>query len=179
MDADAQNTLLALVVVIAALFVLQTIAVVALVFAMRRMSEQMASLMSSMEEVTRNASPVLRAAREMLVESKEKLNLVSQNLVEISQLTKQQVTRFDGVMSDVSDRLRLQVIRLDQLMSNTVARVEETTELVQNNIVKPVRELSAILAGVRTGLEYLLRRNRSRADRPAAAQATQEEELFI
>lgn len=179
MDADAQNTLLALVVVIAALFVLQTIAVVALVFAMRRMSEQMSALMISMEEVTRNAGPVLRTAREMMAESREKLALVSQNLVEISQVSKQQVARLDGVLADVSDRLRLQVIRLDQLMSNTVARVEETTELVQNNIVKPVRELSAILAGVRTGVEYLLRRNRSRADRPAPAQATQEEELFI
>ena len=179
MDADAQNTLLALVVVIAALFVLQTIAVVMLVLAVRRLTEQMGTLMGSMEEATRNAGPVLRAAREMIAESKEKLALVSQNLVEVSQLTKQQVTRFDGVMSDVSDRLRLQVIRLDQLVSNTVARVEETTELVQNNIVKPVREVSAILAGVRTGLEYLLHRNRSRPDRPAPAQATQEEELFI
>ena len=74
-----------------------------------------------------------------------------------------------------SDRLRLQVIRLDQLLSNTVARVEETTELVQHNVLKPIRELSAILAGVRTGLDFLLRRNKSRADRPA----TQEEEMFI
>jgi hypothetical protein len=179
MDVDAQNTLLFLVVVIAALLLLQTIAVVALVFAMRRMSHQITSLMGSMEEATRNAGPVLRAAREMIVESKEKLVLVSQNLVEVSELTKQQVTRVDGVMSDVEDRLRLQVIRLDQLVSNTMARVEETTELVQNNIVKPVREVSAILSGVRTGLEFLLHRNRSRPDRPAPVQATQEEELFI
>jgi len=135
--------------------------------------------MTTVEDATRNAGPVLRAAREMLTESKEKLTLVSQNLVEITDLTKQQVARFDGVMADVSDRLRLQVIRLDQLVSNTVARVEETTELVQNNIVKPVRELSAILAGVRTGVEYLLRRNRSRAGRPSPDRATQEEELFI
>jgi hypothetical protein len=135
--------------------------------------------MSAVEDVARNAGPVLRTAREMMVESKEKLTLVSQNLVEISELTKQQVTRVDGVMSDVSDRLRLQVIRLDQLLSNTVARVEETTEMVQNNIVKPVRELSAILVGVRTGVEYLFRRNRSRAGRSAPGQATQEEELFI
>ena len=179
MDADAQNTLLALVVVMALLFVLQTVAVVALVFAMRRMSSQMSSLMSAVEDATRNAGPVLRAARDMMLESKEKLTLVSQNLVEISQLTKQQVTRFDGVMADVSDRLRLQVVRLDQLLSNTVARVEETTEMVQSSIVKPVRELSAIIAGVRTGLEFLLRRNRSRAGRAAPERATQEEELFI
>jgi hypothetical protein len=36
MDVDAQNTLLALVVVIALLFVLQTIAVGMLIFSMRR-----------------------------------------------------------------------------------------------------------------------------------------------
>lgn len=179
MDAETQNTLLALVVVIVALLGFQTLALVALVLALRKLSVRVASLMVIAEDTARNVGPVLRSAREMMVESKDKLSLVSQNLVEVSQLTKQQVTRFDGVMSDVSDRLRLQVIRLDQLLSNTVARVEETTELVQNNVVKPVRELSAILAGVRTGLEYLLRRNRSRAGRPAPGQATQEEELFI
>jgi len=176
MDADSQNTLLALVAVIAALLVLQTVALVVLALGMRRMSSQMAALMATMDDATRNAVPVLRAAREMLVESKEKLGLVSQNLVEISQITKQQVTRLDGVVADASDRFRLQVIRVDQLLSNTVSRVEETTEAIQQNILKPIRELSAILAGVRTGLEFLLRRNRARA---APGQATQEEELFI
>ena len=175
MDADTQNTLLALVVVIAALLAIQTFALVGLALAMRQLSVRMASLIVTVEDTTRNAAPLLRAARELLTDSKEKLGLVSQNLVEISQLTREQVTRFDGVMADVSDRLRLQVIRLDQLLSNTVARVEETTELVQHNVLKPIRELSAILAGVRTGLDFLLRRSKSRADRPA----TQEEEMFI
>jgi hypothetical protein len=179
MDADAQNTLLALVVVIVVLLAFQTIALIALVLAMRQLSTRMASLMATIEEATQNAGPVLRAAREMLTDSKEKLSLVSQNLVEVSQLTKQQMARFDDVMADVSDRLRRQVIRLDDLVSNTVARVEETTEAVQKNVLKPVREISAILTGVRTGLEVLLHRNRSRAGRPAPGRATQEEELFI
>ncbi len=179
MDTEVQTTLLALVIVIVALLVFQTIALVGLVLALRKLSVRVAALMVIAEDTARDVGPVLRVAREMMVESKEKMGLVSQNLLEVSQLTKQQVTRFDGVMSDVSDRLRLQVIRLDQLVSDTVARVEETTELVQNNVVKPIRELSAVLTGVRTGLEFLFRRNRSRADRTAPGQATQEEELFI
>src|SRR5688500_10119369 len=100
MDADAQNTLLALVVVIVALLALQTIALIALVLAMRQLSTRMPSLMATIEEATQNAGPVLRAAREMLTDSKEKLSLVSQNLVEVSQLTKQQMARFDDVMAD-------------------------------------------------------------------------------
>jgi hypothetical protein len=178
MDADSQNTILALVMVIVALLAFQTIALVALVLALRKLSVRVASLMAIAEETARNAGPVLRTAREMLTESKEKIGLVSQNLIDISELTKQQVTRFDGVMTDVSERLRLQVIRLDDLVTTTVARVEETTEMVQSSVVKPIRELSAVIAGVRTGVEYLLRRNRSRS-RPAPGQATQEEELFI
>ena len=179
MDVDSQNTILALVMVIVALLAFQTIALVGLVLALRKLSARVASLMEIAEETARNAGPVLRTAREMLTESKEKIGLVSQNLIDISELTKQQVTRFDGVMTDVSERLRLQVIRLDELVSTTVARVEETTEMVQNGVVKPIRELSAVLAGVRTGVEYLLRRNRSRGGRATPGRATQEEELFI
>ena len=171
MDVAAQNTLLALVVVIVALCVVQTITLLVLVLTFRKWSSRMAALA---EDATRNAEPVLRAARELLADSKEKLNLVSQNLVEISQLTKNQVTRFDLLFTDLSDRLRLQMIRVDQLLSNTVARVEETTETIQRNVLAPIREISAILAGVRTALDYLRHRNKTRVER-----ATQEEELFI
>ena len=66
------------------------------------------------------------------------------------------------------------MIRVDQLLSNTVARVEETTETIQRNVLAPIREISAILAGVRTALDYLRHRNKTRVER-----ATQEEELFI
>ena len=179
MDTEVQTTLLAVVVVIAALLVLQTIALVGLVLALRKLSVRVAALMVITEDAVRDVGPALRAASEMMAESKEKMGLVSQNLLEVSKLTKQQATRIDGVMSDVSDRLRLQVIRFDRLVSDTVSRVEETTELVQNSIVQPIRELSAVLAGVRSGLEFLFRRNRSRADRAAPGRATQEEELFI
>lgn len=171
MDVAAQNTLLLLVGVIAALVITQTIVLLVFVLAMRKWTNRMVALA---EDAARNAEPVLLAARDLLVDGKEKLNLVSQNLVEISQLTKNQVVRLDGLVSDASDRVRLQLIRLDHLLSHSVNRVEETTEAIQRSILAPLREISAILAGVRTALDYLLRRNKTRMGR-----ATQEEELFI
>lgn len=176
MDVAAQNTLLALVVVIVALLVVQTLILLAFVLVFRKWATRMSALV---ENTTRNAEPVLQAARELLVDGKEKLNLVSQNFVEISQLTKNQVIRLDGLTADVSDRLRLQIIRADQLLSKTVSRVEETTETVQRNILVPVREISAILVGVRTAVDYLIHRNKKRMERVTPGRATQEEELFI
>lgn len=174
MDVAAQNTLLALLVVIIALLGAQTFALVGFLFAFRAFSKRMETLLTLVEGAARNTEPVLQAARELLVDGRENLNLISKNIVEISQLAKNQVSRLDGLTAEVSDRLRVQVVRVDQLVSNTVARIEETTETVQRNILTPVREISAILVGVRTALDFLLRRNKTRMER-----ATQEEELFI
>jgi hypothetical protein len=174
MDVEAQNTLLALLVVIIALLGAQTFALVGFLFAFRSFAKRMETLLTLVEGAARNAEPVLQAARELLVDGRENLNLISKNIVEISQLAKNQVSRLDGLTAEVSERLRVQIVRMDQLVSNTVARVEETTETVQRNILAPVREISAILVGVRTALDFLLRRNKTRMER-----ATQEEELFI
>ena len=174
MEVDTQNTLLALVFAMVVLLVVQAFALVMLAFAFRKWSTRMEALLTLVEGAVRNTEPVLQATRELVVESREKLNLVSQNIVEISQLAKNQVSRVDALTAEVSDRLRVQIVRVDQLVSNTVARVEETTETIQRNVLTPVREISAILIGVRTALEFLLRRNKTRVER-----ATQEEELFI
>ena len=174
MDVAAQNTLLLLVGVLVALGIIQTICLALWVIAFRKLSQRIADLATRLEDAARNAEPVLQGARDLLAEGREKLNLVSANLIEISQLTKNQVIRLDGLLAEVSDRARLQMIRVDQLLSSTVARVEETAETIQRNVLAPVREISAILAGVRTALDYLLRRNKSRPER-----ATHEEEMFI
>lgn len=174
MDPAAQNTLLAVAVVIAALCVVQTIALFVLVLGFRKMGSRIDSLTASVEEAVRSAQPLLQATRELVVDSREKIGLVSQNLLEITELMKNQATRIDDAIEDASQRLRIQVIRIDQLVSSTVTKVEQTTETIQRNVLAPVREISAILVGVRTAVEFLRRRGKVRTER-----ATQEEELFI
>ncbi|MBI4465068.1 MAG: hypothetical protein HY647_10220, partial [Acidobacteria bacterium] len=117
---------------------------------------------------------IARAARDLLVESREKVQVISTNLVEITQQVKNQVNRLDSFVTDASERAHLQLVRLDELLSNTVGRVEETTEVIQRSVLVPIRELSAVLAGVRTALDFLFRRNKSGVDR-----VTHDEELFI
>jgi len=78
------------------------------------------------------------------------------------------------------DRTRLQVIRADDLVTRTLDRVEETSELVQHTVVSPVRQISGIVQGLSVGISAFLSQTRtSRRRRSNAARVTQDEELFI
>lgn len=49
----------------------------------------------------------------------------------------------------------LQVERVDHLFGMLTVRVEETLETVQTAVLKPAREVSALMAGLRAALEIL------------------------
>ena len=166
-----ENMFLFLVIVIAVALLAQTVILLVFVVAFRNWCQRTGAVL---DEMNRNAEPMLRAARELLAESKGKLDAITANVSEILQLTKNQVSRVDGLITDASDRARLQLIRLDQLASDTLKRFEETTEAIQRGVLAPVREIAAILAGVRTALDFLLRRNKR-----GVQHAAQDEELFI
>jgi hypothetical protein len=73
------------------------------------------------------------------------------------------------------DRARLQVIRADELLSRTMDRVEETTDMVHRTVVSPVRQMAGVVQGLSAGLDFLLgsrRRRRSEVNAP-------QDEMFI
>ncbi len=190
------SLLTAFVGLIALAMIIQMIAMLVVLFSMRK---QAARLTTIVEQANHDIQPILTSAREFLTDGREKFNAISRNVVEITDSVKEQVkvvkaqiARIDGVITDVSqrskeqvaridamiteatDRVQGQFMRLDQMVTDTVSRVEETGEAVKRSVLKPVHEISAILAGVRTGLDFLFRRNKMGVDH-----ATEDEELFI
>jgi hypothetical protein len=55
-----------------------------------------------------------------------------------------------------------------------IDRINETTEIVQDSVVRPVREIAAVAKGLTRGFGLFFGRSRSTVD-----QARQDEELFI
>ena len=109
-----------------------------------------------------------------------KLEVIVDNLQDATTVVRSQINRVDSAVNDVVDRTRLQVIRADEMMTRTLDRVEQTTELVQKTVVSPVRQLSGIMQGITVGLEFLFagraRKNGSGRDerRPVP-----QDEMFI
>jgi hypothetical protein len=69
-----------------------------------------------------------------------------------------------------------QVERIDRMMAEITGRVTETVEILQRSVISPIREGSAVIAGLKAGFEALrsLRRAPARAGR-----VEDEDALFI
>ena len=67
-----------------------------------------------------------------------------------------------------------QVERVDRLFGMLTARVEETLETVQTAVLKPAREVSALMAGLRAALEVVRDIRTRRKRRP-----DDEDTLFV
>lgn len=69
-----------------------------------------------------------------------------------------------------------QVERVDRLFAELTARVEQTAEAVQRAVVAPIREGTALMAGVKAALEVL----REWPQRPVTRRGPEDEDgLFI
>lgn len=131
---------------------------------------------SKVEALAERALPVLDSARTVLEDSAPKLKEITSNLVSTTGTLKGQVDRMDATVNDLLDRSRLQVIRVDELVSRSLDRVEETTELVQQAVVSPVKQISGIIQGLSAGVGALIMRRRSQQGDELVVE---DEELFI
>jgi len=158
--------------VTAAAVLIQAGILVAMYLAVRQTGARMELLAG---EVRGKILPTAEIIHEMLVEFRPSLQTLVKDVGETSTMVRAQLERFDATVSDVIDRARLQVIRTDELVTRTLDRVEQTTDMVHKTVVSPVRQFSGLVHGVTTGLEFLFGGRR----RPRNGMSVAEDEMFI
>jgi hypothetical protein len=93
------------------------------------------------------------------------------------------LTRLTRNLAEISDLAALQTQRVSEVLSNTLDRVEETTELVQRLVLRPLAPLAEIVAfikGLRRGLEaYRELGGVSSESRATVRRYQDDEHLFI
>jgi len=125
--------------------VVQVGILIAILAAVKKSAARMESLA---DEVQRRALPALDAAQSLMQSSGPKLEEIISNLAAGTTTLKGQLERVDATVNDVVDRARLQIIRTDELVSRTLDRVEETTDIVHHTVISPVRQIAGIVSGV-------------------------------
>lgn len=156
--------LLTLFVALTAIAVMTQAAVlVAIYLQSKRLSEQIERFMNE--------------TREMMVPMKtitENLRIASGNIVEIGAAAREQFRRVESMVSDTGEVLQTQLARLDSATRDIVERVNATAQVLQDSVVRPVKEVAAVARGFGRGIETFFRRQKSTVD-----QARPDEELFI
>jgi hypothetical protein len=154
--------------------VIQAGILLALFFSVKKTSERMEAIANRVEV---SVLPVLESTKVILEDATPKLKEITANLAETTTVLKAQVARMDVTFNDAVDRTRLQVIRVDELVSRTIDRVEETTEMVQHTVLTPMKQLAGVVQGLSVGIGSFLNRRRKAA--MEASGATEDEEMFI
>ena len=156
--------LLTLFVALTALAVMtQAGVLVAIYFMSKRMSEQVDRFVKETREMM---GPMKTIA--------ENLRVASTNLVDIGLAAREQFRRVEAMVTDTGEVLHTQLQRFDRVSQDVVERINETATIVQESVIRPVREVAALAKGVGRGFDALFRRQKSTVD-----QARQDEELFI
>ena len=108
------------------------------------------------------------------VETRAVAAAISASSQEITGLARHQAQQISETLDLTTSTLQRQVMELDILLSRTQDRIEATTVEVQTTVVEPIREVSALLVGVKKAIDTLFLRDRKQID-----QAYQDEEMFI
>lgn len=97
--------------------------------------------------------------------------------------TLESLSRISRNLAEVSDTAVLQARRIDDLIADTVEKIEETTSIVRSFVVRPLGPLGDILAflrGLRRGIEvYSQFRGHDSAVRGGRRRYAEDEHLFI
>jgi hypothetical protein len=172
-----ENLTLLFIAVTAAAVVLQAGILVALYLGARQSSARIEALAF---EVRMKVLPAVETAQMMLAELQPKLTVIADNLTETTRSVRAQVERMDATMNDAVDRARLQIIRADELLTRTLDRVEETSDMVHKTVISPVRQFSGLIQGVTAGVEFLLgSRSRRNGGSREARRPVPQDEMFI
>jgi hypothetical protein len=165
--------LIAFVAVTAGAVVLQAMILVALYLAVRKSTARMEALAT---EIHAKTLPTIDTVQNLLTDAKPKIENLATNASESSNLLRNQLARLDATLTDALDRSRLQIIRADELLTRTMDRVEETSDVVHKTVISPLRQVNGLMAAISTGVDVFLGHKRRQ---PKNGMGVPQDEMFI
>ncbi|PYU00740.1 MAG: hypothetical protein DMG38_06355 [Acidobacteria bacterium] len=167
-------------IVAALALVVQVVILTVLLFQMRRTSENVNRLVSDMQS---RMGPILTRIQILLDDTQPKISSMVNDASHMVYLARGQAQKVDRVFTEAADRFRGQLMHMDHILNGALESMEEAGLRFKNSFWSPVQKASALLQGIKVGLDLL--RSRRRADgRPGHPRSDeprepQEEELFI
>ena len=170
------ETLLLVFVGISALaFVLQC-------FSMWTAARSIAQTVERLEQETkelRGDAQELMERAQGIVESMAPLGRIAESLKAnmdlVSEMVKERAEDLDQFVQEMTEMGREQASKVNYVVTDTVDKFEQTTEMIHQDVLKPALEISSFLKGIKAGLDYLFNKKTP----PPPSKSHPEEELFI
>jgi len=160
-------------IVAAIALVVQVGILIALFLQLKRTTEYINRMVNDLHS---RMGPILTRTQILLDDTQPKIANLVEDASHIVYLARGQAQRLDRIVGEASDRLRGQLVRVDRILTGTLEAVEDAGTQVRRTFWGPVHKMSALVQGIKIGLDVL----RSRRDpEPTGEKLEQEDELFI
>jgi hypothetical protein len=113
------------------------------------------------DELRPHIVPAVSTARNLVEDAAPKLKVAAANIMEASQTLRTQAEHVTATLDDVLSKANVQANRVDEMVTASIDSAAYATHAVQHAFSVPVRQASALFAGLRAGFEVLRGRNHS------------------
>lgn len=166
LQMSTNDPLFWIMVVIAVSFIIIAIAMIAMAIFISRAVRSVNSLEQKMEPLIERVTVMSKQGEQIALQGKliaEQFTAVSGHLAtatmhfsESLAIVKGEVAELKLLVSDTAVEARDKVELVSRTIDRTHRQVAQTTDFIQSKVIEPARELAAIMAGFRRGLEVLV-----------------------
>lgn len=140
--------------------VLQTLILLA-VFVGAKQSER--KVLEQMDRLREDLGPVLHAATDVLKlldDIGPRIRAITVNVHTASERLRGQVDHIDALVEEITGRTRHQVVRVDNMVSDTLDGIARGTRTIQDNVMAPLRQIGGWMTAIRAAMDLLRRGDR-------------------
>jgi TolA-binding protein len=133
----------------------------------------LAVLHSISRNVEEKALPMITRTSDLVRDLSPKITAISTNVEQVSYTVRakidelgQTITQLQETIAEANGRTRAQVARVDSMVSEALDTTEDISRTVQEGVRVPVREIAAIIAGIKVAVETLIERSPFKKRKP-------------
>ena len=130
-------------------------------------------LQENVQRLLPKIESLVDTSRQTVEDSRKQILEITAKTSDILETARKQLQRVDEVLEDATARAHIQLEHAELVLDDAMERAHDTVALVHTGIMKPLREIQGVAAGLRTVIQFLLR------GRPNPTHATSDEEMFI
>lgn len=117
----------------------------------------------------------LTSSTKMVEENRPRIADITAETQIIAKTAREQTERIAALIDDVNGRAKSRIAQIDQTVEHTVEQVEHASDAVKSAVLRPVKEVSGVVAGVKAAVSMYAQGG----NRNSPEHATQDEEMFI
>jgi hypothetical protein len=164
------------VIVTAIAVVLQAVILIALFVQMRRTA---AVVERTVSDLNTKITPLIARLQVVVEDISPRISGIVADAAEITRLARSEAQKADRILSEALERLRMQLIHVDHILTGAMEAVEEAGSRMRQTVWAPVVKATAVLRGVQAGIDFF-RNNRQRRDNGVETAGEQQDEgMFI